>query len=1155
MATAKRLFEYTTADAPPVTLGRLTSPDQRAMNDMYAPLGKMGDPHDNLLNFSGGYPLGSQAMPAGSMAGVANPRVDAAALTIEMKTVFAAQESELAAMLGSVGICPLQLTDRSSFVVQQMQFNSLLPNARPLRGRVSMGTYNRSQRTATLAPFGVGMEMPIRFYLDPDGPQIYRGALEQIRLGVIDFMLLLAYNLLESARDYGAEVWRQTVETASAGNPGSLPASKWFERENRFLGLIQRNDRPIEALMLFVREQQQLIQTSSNAAVVAQRIADYMHNVRGYTEYFRAGASGPALVAGGGEAALSQKLGLRLHFVRPGLIDDEQPFDFMSGWCRYGEVVRMPCRLDQHTDSEPYRTQWDSVMLYDGDADRWCEITKEEALRNSGRWDIDNGGRLRDVFDNRIGADWADGNHQATQDWLHKDGSPITNWLQLDDQYLRPQEKAVLSTITGVRLTGSAGTGDMFAEIGAEQDELIGADLTGKQGKRLVAAILREPYTVAVDAWVARYFDENTENTVPARLPYPMPKGALALLMSRSGLKTLKEGSNTAAVLNAIDNSPSILRALQALETADLPKALPPIYRPVISASSSSSSSAMPELQFSGADASGISKKAQQNVESALLGRWAYDARSGTLTAQSGAGDAKLSTLGLLKQRDGKLDRAAGDQNAATLLSWVPNYTYNNAADAEGVRNTDIVRAHLLSAAAAINTDGTADQVAARIGAFVQWAANNRYASAEPLRAPLTTPRTAADVTNVARALNEFASSADGKAVFNDGAVATALRSVTSTAARRDAAAVGAALQSSQRVGAPPSSDYDYTPSNLVWSSFQAQGYADLYLNTPTRVQAVFLRRYVGEAADTSDMLPTLLREGRVTMSPTASGSPTSSTQPLITSGGPLSTDWANVLAALQANIPVPVTVLLMRPNILLRTSGMIFTQTGAQNLYYAKPIMTATTDDAHQVERATLSFEAGGLIVRDKPTYHARNLLITGSFGGFNCEFHQGGQGDKNTYLQALNDPMSDSQRPSIIAVVEPMHFPEQPHGMPSPMTAYGSWDQAPGLPFMPRDSKKRHFASVDFVRKWFGVSPTTLQNMSEAMAAYAGNEPRSDSLAMWHGAYRPYSIRDRTFAESVVKGTGPIAMHPFYGPGMTTAWREGTAYPAQSTVAALVM
>lgn len=1160
----KRTFVQTKQDAPAVALGRRVSPEQQSMRDTFGNLGALGNPADqDLLNFSGGYPLGTMAAAAGSVAGMENPRVEAAALTVEIKTVFAAQDSELAALLGNNGICPLRLTDKTTFIVQSMQFNSHLPRARPLRGRVSVGTFQREQRSATLAPFGVGMEMPLRFYQDPDGPMIYRGALDQIAAGVIDFLLLLVYNVMESARDYGASTWKTSI--SGRARRDALRIDEWLERENLFLGVIQREEHPVETVMNFVKRQQQLIQTSSNAAMIPEIIADFMHHVRGYTEYFRAGPDGPTSVRLGGEQILSSRLGLTIHFVRKAVIDDEEEFDFMSGYRRYGEVVHMPCRMNEESDNNKYRTEWDSVEIYNGEIDEWCVVTKREALLYSGRWDVDpddpvGPGPLRDMSNRNAG--WVDTTYNGG-DWLHSPGprgNPYASWTQLPDQYLSQKDKA--------KLRRKATDAGISARIGAE--EQIGWDIA-KEGEDLRKLILnaygKAQYTRQVDGWVAKnakaetYSGQGEAELADLEVLFLNQRFATAWT---NGYFNDATTLMTAALRQAIENALAEVGAgtITKGDFIELFPQVPPIYQLRSVASSSSSSSTMSDAaQIS--TAVGISKKAQDAVQASLTGKWSFNPSTGHLTPLSGVADAKLSQLGLLKQRDGKLDTTTSDPNAVALLSWVHNYGYNQTSNVEGVRNTEIARGNLLAAASALNTEGSASDVSARIGAFVNWAVQNKYVPSNVLSAPLTTPRSATEAAQIGKALSTFA--AENTAVFVGSQLATALRSVAGIALKRDTAAIGAALQTTARIGAPFAADTSTGEATLFgYGRNQLNNYINLLESDTYTVQTAFW------ANQTSDTSATELRTAtnaffdsyRVWASNVQAASSVF-TGPAtgaggLTAGVALSTNWEAVEKMLEKDVPVPVDVLLFRPEIILRTSGIIMTQTGAQNAYYAHPIMTWTTDDAHQVERGTLSFEAGAFIRNDRPTYHARDLLITGCLSGFNCDFFTGGSGDRS-YKKSQEDTMTDrlsayqQRRPSIIAVVEPMYKPGKDR-LPSPMTVYGKYGDLNGLPFVPADAEKPHYASADFVRMWFGVSAKNQTQLDEATAAYMGSESAPDSMLMYHGGYRRMNTLTNRFEERYISGTGPIAGNTrFYGKGMTTAWRNNTPYPASSTTMVL--
>ena len=293
----KRAFEAGVTDPSLVVGDARRSMYAQGMANMIGPQGQLPAPYAQDLRQFSSQAISTTSVPATTLHGVGNPRVDfneSMARIVEMKTVWSSLNEE-AVMIGQGGVAPLTPTTSQAFVIERTRVNSHMPDRVPVRGRVRMGTIEKESRTGTLSSYGVGIEMPIRFMMDVEGAMHFRLAIEQTNIGVRDFLILMAYNMFIQARDMTADAdakWRKNNGIAARRIKG------WLRREMMFLGAMQRLQRPIKDIMTFMEEDQRLIGTSSDTLLADHRLARFMSHIPAYTEYFRAGPAGPAAANG-----------------------------------------------------------------------------------------------------------------------------------------------------------------------------------------------------------------------------------------------------------------------------------------------------------------------------------------------------------------------------------------------------------------------------------------------------------------------------------------------------------------------------------------------------------------------------------------------------------------------------------------------------------------------------------------------------------------------------------------------------------------------------------------------------------------------------------------------------------------------------------------
>lgn len=364
------------------------TPLQRQMNELS---GLHGVRQQGLGQFSS-QALPTMTRPAMSVPGAGTDGVANMGQVIELKTIFRANEV-FPGMLGEGGVAPLRFTEDDAILTEVLTFNEALPNNRAPRGRVTFGTAERRARSGTLRSFGSGIEFTYQFLKGRSGPLYLRLSIEQLNNGVVDHLLLMAYELLQNSHDWGRDIWARQI-SADGQRPGGMTVQHWFTRNNYLLGLMQKEDRPLEAVMSWVREQQRLLGVQSNALVLHHSIANYAKlNVPAYTEFFRAGQAGPEQARMvDDDAALRMHInGFDVNVVRANAIDDAQEFPFMENEVRYGEfyVFENEMGCDDEVGGDKNYPCW--IEIYNQYTDNtWHRIKLIDAIENSGRFD-DNG--------------------------------------------------------------------------------------------------------------------------------------------------------------------------------------------------------------------------------------------------------------------------------------------------------------------------------------------------------------------------------------------------------------------------------------------------------------------------------------------------------------------------------------------------------------------------------------------------------------------------------------------------------------------------------------------------------------------------------------------------------------------------------------------
>ena len=450
---------------------------------------------------------------------------------------------------------------------------------------------------------------------------------------------------------------------------------------------------------------------------------------------------------------------------------------------------------------------------------------------------------------------------------------------------------------------------------------------------------------------------------------------------------------------------------------------------------------------------------------------------------------APLVRLGLLKvKNNGRLDVTGSDPNAIKAVAAEVNYHYANPQDLSGTHNAEHMRAQVLNVLAHVNTSGSAPEVSARLGAAIGHLSQFKMLPQTIAQSAVTAPPATSEMDSMYNNLAALVKSDAAAAIF------------------ADARALNSALAKTQRTA--KATTEQQIAAGLQAEPIGARVGKDGKLENASDTDFVNRAKEITSNSTIADMIVSILKSD---------------------------INLKTITSWINQNIPVPLTPLLLRHQIVLRTAGMILATRGAQRTYYSRPLFSWEDDGAQQVTRGVLSFYSGAFVEQENRIYHARDVLIVGVESGFDCTFRKA-------------DVKDDTG--SIISVLEPGLG--RKHYQPL-ITAYGSWGDMSIIGRIPKlkDMNKTHFAGKEFVKKAFNIVEESAPS-SEMEAAYAGVAP-PDANTMWLGAARYYdSVAGK--AGDIQHGAGPLASYDFYDRGMFKAWADGTAYPLHKMVAASV-
>jgi hypothetical protein len=883
--------------------------------------------------------------PAMSTQGIGSPEIASPmAMAIEQLTIFRAEEV-FPSMLGPGGVAPLTQTNDKAVYFSKLVFNHALPDIRPIRGRVNFTTSYRQQRISTMRDYGIGLEFTYQFLKGREGPLYLRLSIEQLNNAVVDHLLLMAYDMLQSAVDWGAQIWNKHLTTIGSGL-GAISVLQFLRRDVLMLGAIQKEERPLEALVEFIRnEQRKEPGAMSDALVMHHRIESFIaREIPAYSEWVRAGADGPAA----NKASVDQVIRMHmpypytLNVVRAYSIDDAQEFPFMQNEVRYGEFYVMESDVDPENDPNG-DFYCNSIEVYNQENDsNWAAVKLVDALKYSGRFDPITGAP--------IGLAWP--------------GVPFVEPPNLDAYDLFTTDEKVGDRKVGTKTATTIGDmrdiprDRLIAIANAIQRVGGGGDGGFNAGRDKISVSLPPAAInpVFTSAGVAR---STAFGALYANLSllvrHTQDAGHIQLL---TNLRTRSEAVDSAVdadqMRRAWDILGSTLTDIHVMvsqlitglsvslasidqrdeETLRLAKqVLPPLeevmrnYLKAVGSTGSNvfASGVIARLRTPPPTIAALGKR----IERELIGTWVKETNKRLKLVDNHS--AALIANGSLKHTpEGYLETTSSTLGARYALAVLQN-SANKSADEQKAHDV------LLHGLSYVSKSGTPEEVGARFEAFTD---NMIHAGVLPDSFVSKKFSIATSPAAVSAKISAYMKSDEAKRAGVFGA-----------ASHRDFSREAQAIESSLAYGG-------------------AAEFIDTGIEVAAKMPVSALRTNVDEV-------------------------------------NKLSLNLHMIEQFIAHKIPLPFRVVLLRPYIRLITYGMIACFNGAQRVYYGMPIFSWLSDGHSQVTRGVLSYTSGAVVQYEKTIFHLPNVLIADVVSGWGIRWRQGG--DKSLWDNPMHRSVGD--------------------------------------------------------------------------------------------------------------------------------------------------
>lgn len=243
----------------------------------------------------------------------------------------------------------------------------------------------------------------------------------------------------------------------------------------------------------------------------------------------------------------------------------------------------------------------------------------------------------------------------------------------------------------------------------------------------------------------------------------------------------------------------------------------------------------------------------------------------------------------------------------------------------------------------------------------------------------------------------------------------------------------------------------------------------------------------------------------------------------------------------MDKNVRVPFSVLVMRPWVILTTTGLTACLAGGQNTVFAHPIGTYGANATQQLMAGVLSFSSMCVVTANQSIIHLKDLLITGVHSGLGVRTATGGNsGSVAKYLGVHDGDEStpESGRGDVYYLVEPAYYNKSSYA--DVISGLGDWtmlEQTHGVQFS--GLKESHFYNTAWFKYWFKTDDVNANsNTPESLARNGGSTP-IETMVMFRDTYKRFNASSCAFELRKGAARGPINPDDVR-PGLIQSWNS---------------
>lgn len=1054
---------------------------------------------------------------------------------IQLARIFTSEAKERQ-LIGPGGICPLEMTKFVSFRIEEHKMNVVLPVAYGLHGPTIMGSSEKSGRTVVLTTYAIGLSIALRT-LDaavPEALMLIFAQVDQLQAGVRDHLMLLALNECLQRSNKQQEPYKAAVKDLTGSN--NLKALDFFSNSQIIPGFLQRFAKaPAERLMEHFSTLLKLVGARVNRLMCGPDGGRFLRwGVKSYIEINEGGMGAPDTIKMDNEAAIKSRLGegFQLYVIDPIVINGRETHRTLDH-TRYetGEFARMSGF--GHCPDKCYKTCYSDIELLDADTDDWATLRWADVLRHSGRWgnhesDLE-GPRptpkpddyVRDLSKLGANAKHLSGHsNEHFQDSFHDaDGHVHRVWGQQAAEHL-PLNR--VKDVCQSFLDNMGPLTEMY-----KNNQLTAAAQALREAKRAMENVSPDD----LGYYARKYVDQNGPDFRNVQLPkipaddnksWQLPPGGASGPMFRA-IRDAVYGASDNLKEYAIDYA-AAKKVATAYETIEQ------FARQVYTAFPNS---AVVNPAYA---PKGVRNATHVDVMIPYL--------------LGGFGDA------VEVASSASSERAATSEIKSSLVD--SSSAYSAVVAIEGASYLgDEIRRPLIAHLNSLNPANAEQSVSTFLGLIGQEAFGSQ------LLAALDTGRVARgfDAKQCAAQLSstDFAAKIVSAGIAKPGMTSRAIASQINKASKQ----VGAGLQSIGETIVLPL----YARRSSGYGGFDTELVANLpFMSAST---SVGIGARIGGAIVSPSMVDPELQDA-------VNSKPFTSRYNLINQRftDPIlrfvalafifsTLHWGTIEAWLENNVCVPLTAVIIRSRINIRTSSMVMLLDGNQRTLVAAPLNTTGTDMQAQRSEATSTYNAGAITIDLTCKAFADHVLFTGYFGGMDLTIATGGQNGSIVHSRNVANIAPESSdanlitRGSITISLEPAEVKAHNDSMYGKMISttgsfelYEAHQNSATFPVSFADAKHSHFYNRLWFDTWYNRWEYPQQMSSDGSGYDESNYAQqiagigsSANYLLHRAAYRTYNAQAGSM-ELTGKPTGVFTAQ-IYRPGMVTAWKECKPYP----------